>query len=232
VKLRERAYLKITNAAPQGIASRLDQLRALSLAGLPLNGQRQRQQIVRDLVASMDFDDIVETGTFRGASTLFFSQITGRPVHSVELLPRYFRFAERRCAGADGVDLRLGDSRAFLRDMSLQIGGHTTFFYLDAHWQPDVPRFEEMEIIAGAWQRAVVMIDDFAVPDDAGYGFVQYGDIPLTIDYLPELPGWTMSFPAAPSDEETGAKRGSIVLASPELAAEVSKVPTLRQLPG
>jgi len=231
VNLFDRAYLRLTDAAPQSLATRLDQMRALSLGGLPLNGQRHRQQIVRDLVTLIDFDEIVETGTWRGATTLFLSHVSGRPTYSVELLPRYFRFAQRRCSGAHDVHLRLGDSRAFLRELSEQISDHTTLFYLDAHWQPDVPRFEELQIIAGAWRHAVVMIDDFAVLDDPGYGFVRYGETPLTVDYLPALPGWTMSYPVAPSGTETGAKRGCVVLASPELAEVVGRVPTLRPLP-
>lgn len=230
MKLSERAYLKISGAMPEAFAARLDLARAARLAGAPLNGQVVRQQIVRDLVDAVDFDEVVETGTFRGATTQFFSHLTGRPVHSVELMPRFHRFAEVRCAGDPGVHLRLGDSRSFLVELARTLGHHTTLFYLDAHWQPDVPRFEEITIIASRWSRAVVMIDDFAVPGDPGYGFTHYDGVPLTIDYLPALPGWHRFRPSAPSTEETGARRGCIVLVSPQLTDLVRGVPSLRSL--
>lgn len=232
MELSERAYLKVSAALPPGLAVRADMMRSTSLAGAPLNGQRQRRRIVRDLLAAVTFDEVVETGTFRGASTEFFSHASGLPVHSVELLPRFFRFARARCAQDPDIHLVLGDSRSFLTDLSGRLRGHTTLFYLDAHWQSDVPRLEEIEIISSSWDRAVVMIDDFAVADDPGYGFTHYGGRPLTVDYLPALPDWARFHPTARSAEETGARRGCIVLASPELAAAVGQVPTLRRITG
>lgn len=232
MKLSERAYLKLSAALPPGLAARTDMMRSTNLAGASLNGQRQRRRIVRDLLDAVEFDEVVETGTFRGASTEFFSHASGLPVHSVELLPRFFRYARARCAQDPDIHLTQGDSRGFLTSLSVRPGEHTTLFYLDAHWESDVPRLEEIEIISATWKRAVVMIDDFAVTDDPGYGFTYYGGKPLTVDYLPVLPGWARFHPMARSAEETGARRGCIVLASPELTAAVEKVPTLRRISG
>jgi hypothetical protein len=227
MNLFERAYLKFTDAAPARLATRLDLMRPSYWAAPPLNGQRERQRIVRELARAIEFDEVVETGTFRGATTLFFSSLLGRPVHSAELLQRYYGFAEVRCAADPNIRLTRGDSREFLRGLAPQIEDHTTLFYLDAHWEADVPRFEELEIVAGR-ERAVVMIDDFQVPGDHGYGFAQYGGAPLNLEYLPELPGWSTFFPAVPSSEETGARRGCIVLASASLAEAVERLGTLR----
>ena len=228
LKLSERAYLKLSSAVPPAVATRMDLMRPSSFASAPLNGQRERQRIVRELVAAVDFDEVVETGTFRAATTLFLSYVTGKPVYSVELLPRYFRFAQLRCADEPNIHLVQGDSRSFLRDLAPSIGGHTTLFYLDAHWQPNVPRFEELEIISATWTRAIVMVDDFSVPDDDGYGFVRYGTIPLNENYLPELRGWGRFYPTAPSSVDTGAKRGCIVLATAALIDRVAEVNSLR----
>jgi hypothetical protein len=227
MNLIERAYLKFTNAAPARLSTRLDLMRPSYWADPPLNGQRERQRIVRELARAIEFDEVVETGTFRGATTLFFSHLLGCPVHSAELLPRYHAFAAVRCAADPSIRLTCGDSREFLRRLAPEIAGHTTLFYLDAHWEADVPRFEELEILAGQ-QRAVVMIDDFQVPDDPGYGFTHYGGAPLNLDYLPELSGWRSFFPAVPSSRETGARRGCIVLASASLAEAIGRLGTLR----
>jgi hypothetical protein len=230
--LIERAYIRLTRQLPGRVATRMDLMRVASLAGAPLNGQVKRQEIIRELVMAVDFEQAVETGTFRAASTMFLSHVTGRPVYSVELLTRYFGFARARCSEDSNIHLSLGDSRTFLQHLSDRISGGTTFFYLDAHWGADVPRFEELEIISGAWEHAVVMIDDFAVPDDPGYGCANYGGQDLNVDYLPDLPGWARFFPSAPSSEETGARRGCVVLASPSLIEYAGKVRSLRRADG
>jgi hypothetical protein len=104
----------------------------------------------------------------------------------------------------------------------------TPFIYLDAHWEEDLPLREELEIIREAWDRAIVMIDDFAVPGDPGYGYDDYGSgKALEQDYLPPMPGWSLCYPAVPSAEETGERRGCSVLLSPALAE--SDIPGLRR---
>jgi hypothetical protein len=49
------------------------------------------------------------------------------------------------------------------------------FFHLDAHWEGDLPLQEEIEIILGRFPNFLIMIDDFRVPGDSGYGFDDYG---------------------------------------------------------
>ena len=70
-----------------------------------------------------------------------------------------------------------GDSRNVLRSLSTAagVGGRSVFFYLDAHDSGDLPLREELEIIFENWSDAVVMIDDFMVPHDSGYGYGDYG---------------------------------------------------------
>ena len=60
------------------------------------------------------------------------------------------------------------------------------FVYLDAHWAEELPLAEELCIVASAWTRCVVMVDDFQVPGDSGYAYDDYGPgLALTEDYLP-----------------------------------------------
>ena len=51
--------------------------------GGPFNGQRQRQQIFRDVLAAMPFSAIVETGTYRGDTTVFLRSESRLPVFTV-----------------------------------------------------------------------------------------------------------------------------------------------------
>jgi hypothetical protein len=74
-----------------------------------------------------------------------------------------------------------------------------------------------VEIIFSACPNAVVMIDDFRVPDDPGYGYDDYGPgRVLDCQYLESAArrhGLVILYPALPSAEETGSRRGCVVLA-------------------
>jgi hypothetical protein len=163
-------------------------------------------------------------GTFRGTTTEFFAQF-GVPVYSVEAEPRYHAFAALRLRTLrDRVHLTLADSRSFLRrlanDPATPKDG--VFFHLDAHWSADLPLAEEINSIFASWTRAVIMIDDFAVPGDS-YTYDDYGPgAALDANYLDALGRTDMSrfYPSLRAYAETGAKRGSIVLCNESRTCE------------
>jgi len=228
----DRSYDQVVRRLPGKVAASLDWRRPAYLHsfGGPLNGQSGRQQIVRDLLIGVGgFAQLVETGTFRGASTEFFAHLTPAQIFTTEASLRYYEFARRRLVPYDTVHLNLGDSRPFLRDLGGSKSART-FFYLDAHWEEDLPLAEEMQIILQSWPNSVTLIDDFEVPDDPGYTFDDYGPGKrLCADYLGALPvGWRLFYPAVRSEDETGAKRGCGLVVSPELVGEVEKLSTLR----
>jgi hypothetical protein len=103
--------------------------------------------------------------------------------------------------------------------------GSTLFFYLDAHWNPDLPLAEEIDIIFDRCPLAVVMIDDFQIPSDTGYGYDDYGPgKALTAAYIaPAVSAHRLQafYPSTPSVEEGGWCRGCIVLAKSTAHAEV-----------
>ena len=102
-------------------------------------------------------------------------------------------------------------------------------FYLDAHWKDDLPLVEELRIITGSDLQWVVMIDDFKVPFDDGYSYDDYGPgKALNLDLLSFLKDRsTFFFPRPHSSEETGAVRGTCVLAS-DLVKELLTCSLLR----
>ena len=218
---REVAH-RLARFIPPSVMGRLDLVRP-SLRqswGGPLNGQQERQTIVRQLASAITFDAVIETGTYRGTSTEFLSTVFRSPVETVEQNIRYYTYAKARLSSDSKIRVTLGDSRTFLHEVGLRRSRQTIFVYLDAHWEEDLPLQQELEIIASTWARAIVMIDDFAVPDDEGYGYDDYGPGKALVEAaLPNLPAWTLHYPAAPSDRETGRRRGCCVLMSPELSA-------------
>lgn len=205
--------------------------------GTPLNGQQARAELVIALLA-LGADFVVETGTFRGASTAFFAQHARCPVISTEIEPRSFGFARERLRRLQNVTLVRGDSRATLRRLGLrgELRDQRPFVYLDAHWGEDLPLAEELELVLRHWPKAIVMVDDFAVPDDPGYGYDDYGPgRALTLDYATEVlarHGVGVFFPRTAAADESGARRGCLVaVADPGRAAEVAALPGLRAYP-
>ncbi len=185
--------------------------------GGPLNGSPARLAAFEELKRRCSFDAIVETGTYLGESTIYFGA-AGCPVYSSEVNPRYMGYARMRLRSRPNVHISLGDSRKFLRRLieDPNVPKDKVFFYLDAHWQDDLPLREEVDLIFRNWKRAVVMVDDFRVPDDLGYKFDDYGEgKSLSLEYLDLIAhlGFTSFFPALPSSEEPGYKRGWVVLA-------------------
>lgn len=186
--------------------------------GGPMNGQPRRRSLTRTIVEAMKFDAVVETGTFRGTTTDFLWHVTGAPVWTVESNPRYAAFAARRFRATPEVTVHVGDSRAFLPQLAAdpRVPKRRVLFYLDAHWGAELPLRSELLTVFQAWDEPIVMIDDFEVPDDPGYGFDDYGPGGrLCLSYLPEseMAGFVPLLPAVPSAEEGGLKRGCVVIA-------------------
>jgi predicted O-methyltransferase YrrM len=186
--------------------------------GGPLNGQAGRQAIVLDLIERLDPIAILETGTFRGISVEWLARNYRGPILSCEKEKLYFLQAQGRLSSFGNVDLRLEDSRQFLQEVLKTLpADKCIFIYLDAHWERDLPLREELTTIFATHLKAVVMIDDFRVPDDPGYGWDDYGpqgsvDLTLLHSIIPT--DARLFFPKLPSDDETGARRGCCIIAS------------------
>lgn len=199
--------------------------------GGPLNGQEGRRALVLELLRQIRFDAIVETGTYRGVTTAWLASHFQGPILSCEASYKYLLQAEARLQAYPHVSVTLADSRRFLRDLfeGKTIGG-TVLFYLDAHWQEDLPLREELAIIFAQDIRAVVMIDDFQVPDDPGYAYDDYGPgKALTLEILDGLKGAQRAFffPSLAAEQETGARRGVCVISN-DLDEVLATIPGLR----
>jgi len=198
------------------------------------NAQAGRQQLFLDLMRAIPFHEIIETGTFRGNTTAFMARRSGLPVYTCESSPRHFGYSQARFARERNVHIAFSDSRAFLQAHLERRGnpGTIAFAYLDAHWGEDLPLFEETRILFARSSSIVAMIDDFNVPDDPGYGFDSYGpDATLDLNYLrlDAIPAARIFFPAIRSSEETGLRRGCVLLAKAGRTADLlASVPSLR----
>lgn len=200
------------------------------------NGQTFRKQIFEELLTICDFNAIFETGTYTGDTTGYLSKTSNLPVYTCEVNKWYYSIARKRLKDYAGIHFYLGDSRKFLLQMAEQnLTDKHVFVYLDAHWDTDLPLQEEIKIISDNWDKFVIMIDDFQVPDDTGYEYDYYtrrkslrmkifGDFFTENKLIP-------FFPAASSELETGSKRGCVLLTREgENAFKLEEAKTLRRL--
>ena len=200
----------------------------------PFNGQNGRREMFSQIIARHHFAAIVETGTYRGHTTRFMAEESGLPVFSIESNAKAHRSARDNVSGCDRVRLYLGDSVATLRQEleAREIPDRDVLCYLDAHWGEVLPLADEIEIVTTRMTNFVILIDDFQVPDDPGYGYDDYGPgKALCLAYLAPFRGrgLVVFLPSRPSGEENGARRGCIVLtAAATIAAALRKAPSLR----
>jgi predicted O-methyltransferase YrrM len=209
--------------------------------GGPFNGQRKRQELFVSLIHNGRPAAIIETGTCRGTSTLFMAEASRAAVYSVETNARTFSFAKLRLRKHRNVRLFLGDSREVLPKFFEREGrsyaGQRLLFYLDAHEAhrgEEHPLAGELTTILLAVPQAIIMIDDFQVPGDPGYEYDTYGvGKALTRAWIAKHLGHyalTEFYPSTPSAEESGARRGCVVLGrDPYVVDMLSSIPLLRK---
>lgn len=210
---------KITTFLPATLAASVDGVQPRLAVGFgAFNGQDRRQAIIESVLESFPFDLVIEAGTYRGATTERLREMTAAPIMTIEVSGRYFEYARRRLSRLPDVLVIKGDSAEQIRRVAASPSHRASgkvFAYLDAHWGPGLPtRYELLELLTG-WDTVCVVVDDFKVPEDPGYGFDDYGP-GLVVDQtlLAGLPlaGMALFFPSVPSVVETGYRRGWAVL--------------------
>ena len=202
--------------------------------GTAMNGQTARLEATREIIHKCQIKTIIETGTYRGTTTEWFAGFD-IPVISIEVHSPSYEFAKRRLKRYKNVSVRLGNSVNVLRTiLSQPEGAMPTFVYLDAHWENYLPLKEELEIICSNLISFVILIDDFKVPDDKGYAYDDYGSgKALTEEYLDlcNVGPLQKFYPSVPSFEETGARRGWIVLTTSEsISKTLETIPLLKKV--
>ena len=208
-----------------------------SSLGGPMNGQARRLEIIRQLERTFRFTAIVETGTFRGSTTEFLCHLIDGPVYTAEHYRRAWLYAKQRLSIYQSADVREGDSRAVLADLRADpsVPKSNVLFYLDAHWDDgDLPLAQELRTISDGWADSVIVMDDFEVEGDPGYGFDEYGPgMRLSRRYLPDhiVADYVLLYPAAPSTRETGSRRGCGVLVPRARADRIPELTTLTLAP-
>jgi predicted O-methyltransferase YrrM len=212
-------------------------MRALA-TGRPyfFNRQKIRSRVFREINARIAFDNYIETGTYQGMTTRFLSEtarLRGTQVYSCEINAEYFEIARHTAGSMANVHLFHGDSVEFLKSLTPRLSNAVNFVYLDAHWYDHLPLRDELSVLAD-WRNTVIMIDDFKVPSDSGFGWDRYDDErEICLPYIQGCIGARRPyFPAYSSEAEgSGMARGYCVMASSERHIRVlDRIPLLKKL--
>jgi len=124
-------------------------------------------------------DAVVETGTFFGATALYFSLFFDR-VYTIEASAKVYADAQKRFQGHSNIECLFGGSETVLPELLPGLKDKKLLFYLDAHiyhleaekggfhyW----PILEELEAISKTHKdNCIVVIDDFYVPNTNIHG--------------------------------------------------------------
>lgn len=154
----------------------------------------------------------VETGSCLGSTTWFLSDHFDE-VKTIEAHVDYHTIAASRLRDKSNATVIWGTSRVQLPCVIEGVGGRT-FMFLDAHWGPNCPLLDELDIIAKSGVKPCIVIHDFFVPDHPDFGFDKMPDgrpfnLELVKDHLDAIYGegkWTHRYPT----EVAGARRGWI----------------------
>src|SRR6187551_1980564 len=166
--------MRLVRSMPARIGARRDLRRPELSSGYGvLNGQAGRQAAVTGMFQRIEFDLVVETGTYRGTTTEFLRSLTSAPIVTIEVDERLAFYSQARLRALPNLRVVHGDSATEIRRLVFHKGrdARLPFCYLDAHWHTRLPlRWEILEVLS-AFPECCILIDDFEVPTDPGYRF-------------------------------------------------------------
>jgi len=195
--------------------------------GSPFNDQWARKALLQSIIAGFRPWAIVEMGAYRGETTEHLAG-TGLPVFALESNLHACGYSRIRFWWRRNVRFLTSDICPTLK--TLLTGplwgrnGASPFFYLHTQYEVDLPLAEVIDIIFCHCRNAILMIDGFEVPDDSGYGFVNLASGKALgaafIRPVASAHDLAAFYPSAPSQSESGGKRGCVVLADAAIHGE------------
>jgi hypothetical protein len=154
---------------------------------LPFEGSAHIESIVLGLFRKYGIRTFVETGTQRGATSLWASNHIPNVI-TIEADKAYFEEAKKALAGS-GVTQLFGDSAKVLRSLEFK-KGERVFFFLDAHGcniggTPLISELWAIQRAICAYEiKAVIGIHDAQVPGRPELGYDVYENASLDAAFI------------------------------------------------
>jgi hypothetical protein len=140
----------------------------------PFNADLYLEKKFYDIKEKFKITTVIETGTFHGATTIWFSE-NFEKVYTVECNKTYFEESGNNIGNRSNVIRKLQDSPEFLKEVLPLIEDHKTLIFLDAHWYTN-PVLSELDAIKNSGKKPIIIIHDFMVPDRPEFGYDVYPD--------------------------------------------------------
>jgi hypothetical protein len=154
---------------------------ALHLGYTAFNDSPEIGTFLAMLKRDYQIDTAIETGTFFGATTLFFSRHFDT-VHTIEAAKPIYDKVKQDLAPYPNIHCHFGGSEKVLETLLPQLRDKRLLFYLDAHaysGDADKGGYEDWPILAELEEirkthadNCIIVIDDFQVPDTDLHGCV------------------------------------------------------------
>ena len=180
-------------------------------------GDTHLKESIQKLITDYNIKTVVETGTFKGSTTVQFANMVDK-VYTTEVNPEYYKEAVGKFTenGKTNIFHNLGSSVVVLPKILPEIPQpQTLLFFLDAHWGPNNPLLEELQIITDYKLKPVIVIHDFKVPGHPELGFDTYGGQDYDWDWIKDKieniygkESYTVTY----NDKAVGMKRGVIFI--------------------
>jgi len=136
------------------------------------------------LMDIFSIDTLVETGTYEGRTTAFFSML-GKQVHTIEVVQEIYEKTKDSLKDRSNITCYLGSSEKVLKDLLPSLQSKPLLFYLDAHWYDNWPLLHELEEISKThYDNCIIVIDDFKVPGRKDIPYDKYKKQECSIDYI------------------------------------------------
>lgn len=136
------------------------------------NGDRFVLHEVKQIINKYNIKNIVETGTYLGATTKVLSEVVEN-LYTIECNNDYYVKSKALLKDCSNVHMYLGSSPNVMDTLLPTLQGRTLFF-LDAHWYNYCPLIDEIKTIEKHNKKdSVLIVHDFKVPGK-NFGFDSY----------------------------------------------------------
>lgn len=168
-----------------------------------------------DIKNKNKIDTIIETGTYHGITTKWFSK-NFKTVYTIECNVEFFKVALENLTECKNVYKTLGNSPTVLSKLLGNIDEKKTIIFLDAHWYTN-PVLAELDAIKESGKKPILAIHDFMVPEHPEFGYDVYPDQKIVYNWewiqekIESIYG-EKSYTKEYNTQATGAMRGCIFI--------------------
>lgn len=180
----------------------------------PFSGDTYLAEIILELKSKFNLKTAIETGTYKGVTTLWLNQHF-EDVHTSEVDATLYPYIRNEFANTN-IKLWTASSELALPEILNYIKDDKPFVFLDAHWYKN-PLLPELKAIANKGIKPVIAIHDFKVPHNPELGYDVYPNQNIVYDFnyikssIENIYG-SDGYEYFYNSKATGAKRGCIFI--------------------